>query len=90
MCDLMVLAFQADLTRVATFVVRQRGEQPAPTRSSACPTAITTCRTTAATPEKQEKIREINRFHVDAVRLLPREAARRSREGERHAARQLA
>ena len=29
MCDLLVLAFQADVTRVCTFVLRQRGQQQA-------------------------------------------------------------
>ena len=68
MCDLMVLAFQADVTRVCTFVLRQRGQQPALPVHRRAARATTTCRTTATTPKKKAKIRDIN--------TLPRHAAR--------------
>ena len=56
LCDLLVLAFQADVTRVCTFVLRQRGQQPAVSVHQRVRKGTTTCRTTATTPQKQAKI----------------------------------
>ena len=49
MADLLALAFQADLTRIATFVFANDGSNRSYQTTSASPRAITTCRTTAAT-----------------------------------------
>ena len=71
MCDLMVLAFQADVTRVCTFVLANEGSnQPYP--FIGVPEGHHDLSHHGNDPEKKEKIREINRFHVDAVRLPAR------------------
>ena len=54
MYDLMALAFQADLTRVATFVVANEGSNRAYPFIDV-PEAITTCRTTAATRRSKRR-----------------------------------
>lgn len=63
MYDLLVLAFQGDLTRVATFVVANEGSN----RSYAfvgVPDGHHDLSHHGGSKEKQMKIREINRFHV--------------------------
>ena len=46
MFDLMAAAFQADITRVFTFMLTRDVSQPRRSRRSACPIRITRCRTT--------------------------------------------
>ena len=87
MYDLMALAFQGDLTRVSTFVVANEGSNRAYPFIDV-PDGHHDLSHHGGDPEKQAKIREINRFHVDAVGLLPGEAARHLR-GRAIAARQL-
>ena len=57
MGDLLVLAFQSDLTRIATFVFANDGSNRS-YRPSASPTATTTSRTTAATRPSRSEIRQ--------------------------------
>ena len=63
MYDLLVLAFQADLTRVATFVVANEGSNRAYPFIDV-PEGHHDLSHHGNDEEKQEKIREINRFHV--------------------------
>ena len=87
MGDLLVLAFQADLTRVATFVFANEGSN----RSYpfiGVPEGHHDLSHHGGNAEKQAKIREINRFHItqfayllDKLKAIPR--------GRRHAAGQL-
>jgi hypothetical protein len=63
MCDMLVLAFQADLTRVATFVLANEGSN----RSYAfidVPEGHHDLSHHGGDKAKQAKIREINRFHM--------------------------
>ena len=81
MADLMVLAFQADLTRVATFVIANEGSN----RSYAfidVPEGHHDLSHHGRNAEKQKKIREINRFHITQFAYLL-EKLSAVREGER-------
>ena len=69
MFDLMVLAFQSDVTRICTFMYANEGSNRA-TRSSASPRGTTTSRTTAATPKSTTKLKKINRFHIEQFAYL--------------------
>ena len=73
MFDLQVLAFQADLTRVITFMMsREASPRPYPrNRHSRCVSRPVAPRPVA---DKMGKYAKINTFHV-TVRLLPRQAA---------------
>lgn len=66
MCDLMVLAFAADLTRVATFVLADEGSNRS-YKFLGVPEGHHEVSHHAGNREKQEKIRTINRFHVEQV-----------------------
>jgi hypothetical protein len=63
MYDLLVLAFQVDLTRVATFVVANEGSNR-PYSFIGVPDGHHDLSHHGGNKEKQQKIREINRFHV--------------------------
>ncbi len=66
MCDLMALAFEADLTRVCTFVLADEGSN----RSYPCievPEGHHELSHHGGDPDKQAKIRKINRFHVEQL-----------------------
>ncbi len=77
MCDLMVLAFQADITRVGTFVFANEGSN-GPTRSSACREGHHDLSHHGNDAAKQAKIARINRFHITQFAYLLGPAARRS------------
>ena len=63
MFDLLLLAYQADITRVATFqIARELSLRSYP--SSACPRRTTTSRITATGPRRMEKCSRINEFHM--------------------------
>jgi hypothetical protein len=69
MCDLLVLAFQADVTRVATFVLANEGSNR--------PYAFIGVRDGhhdlshhGGDPVKKQRIRDINRFHVTQLAYL--------------------
>ena len=82
MADLMVLAFQSDQTRVATFVLANEGSN----RSYAfidVPEGHHDLSHHGRNPDKQRKIREINRFHMTQFAYLLGKAAKRGGEGER-------
>ncbi len=81
MADLLTLAFQADLTRVATFVLANEGSN----RSYAfmdVPEGHHDLSHHGRNADKQRKIREINRFHVTQLAYLL-EKLNSVREGER-------
>jgi hypothetical protein len=81
MADLTVLAFQADLTRVATLVIANEGSN----RSYAfmdVPEGHHDLSHHGRNAEKQRKIREINRFHITQFAYLL-EKLNAVREGER-------
>ncbi|MBI3839744.1 MAG: DUF1552 domain-containing protein [Planctomycetia bacterium] len=63
MYDLMALAFQGDITRVSTFVVANEGSNRAYPFINV-PDGHHDLSHHGGNPEKQAKIREINRFHV--------------------------
>ena len=66
MCDLMVLAFQADLTRVATFVLADEGSGRS-YKFLDVPEGHHELSHHGGSPEKQAKIRKINRFHTEQL-----------------------
>ena len=87
MCDLMVLAFQGDVTRISTFMFANEGSN----RSYPfidVPEGHHDLSHHGGDAKKHEKIKKINRFHVEPVRLLPGQAEG-DPGGRRHAARQL-
>lgn len=63
MFDLLALAFQADLTRIATFMYANEGSNR-PYRSIGISDGHHDLSHHGGDPEKHRKIREINRFHV--------------------------
>jgi hypothetical protein len=66
MCDLMVLAFQNDLTRVASFLVANAGSnKPYPFLD--VPEGHHDLSHHGGSAEKQEKVARINRFHVEQL-----------------------
>jgi hypothetical protein len=63
MCDMMVLAFQGDLTRIATMVFANDGSNRS-YRFMGVPEGHHDLSHHGGNKEKQEKIRKINRFHI--------------------------
>ena len=70
MSDLLVLAFQTDLTRVATFPFANDGQQPALPDHRACPRGTTSSRTTATTRRSRRRSRRSTRFHIEQFAYL--------------------
>src|SRR5262245_1151294 len=69
MGDLMVLAFQADLTRVVTFPLANDGSnRPYPMLS--VPDGHHDLSHHGNAPKKHEKIRKINRFHIEQLAYI--------------------
>jgi hypothetical protein len=66
MGDMMILAFQADLTRVATFMLANEGSNRS-YRLINIAEGHHELSHHGKSPEKLEKIRQINRFHADQV-----------------------
>jgi hypothetical protein len=69
LCDLVVLAFQADVTRVATFVLANEGSNK-PYPFIGVPEGHHDLSHHGGNPEKQAKIRSINLFHAGHVAHL--------------------
>jgi hypothetical protein len=69
MADMLVLAFQADLTRVATFMLANDGSNR-PYRQINVSEGHHDLSHHGRDPAKQAKIREINRFHVQHLAYL--------------------
>ena len=63
MCDMMVLAFQADLTRVSTFMLADEGSNKS-YRFIGVPEGHHDLSHHGGDSKKHAKIREINRFHI--------------------------
>jgi hypothetical protein len=79
--DLVALAFQADLTRVATFALGNDGSNRS-YREAGVPEGHHDLSHHGGDPEKQAKLRRINRFHVEQLaHLLGRLKATREGEG---------
>ena len=89
MCDLTVLAFQTDTTRVSTYI------GSTPKRSCLTPnwasrTSTTRRRTTARTrKEMVQKVAAITKFNIDQFAYMVKKMAQHCKRGQRHAARQL-
>ncbi|MFM9197554.1 MAG: DUF1552 domain-containing protein, partial [Planctomycetia bacterium] len=69
MCDLLVVAFQADVTRVATFVLANEGSNK-PYPFIGVPEGHHDLSHHGGNPDKQAKIRTINLFHARNVAHL--------------------
>jgi hypothetical protein len=69
MCDLLVLAFQADVTRVCTFVIANEGSNR-PYPWIGVPEGHHDLSHHGNDPKKRAKIRDINRFHVSQLAYL--------------------
>jgi hypothetical protein len=69
MCDLMVLAFQADVTRVCTFVLANEGSNK-PYPFIGVPEGHHDLSHHENNPKKKEKIRDINKFHITQLAYL--------------------
>jgi Protein of unknown function (DUF1552) len=69
MCDLMVLAFQADVTRVCTFVLANEGSNK-PYPFIGVPEGHHDLSHHENNAKKKEKIRDINRFHITQFAYL--------------------
>src|SRR3954451_11321054 len=69
MCDLMVLAFQADVTRVATFVLANEGSNK-PYPFAGVPEGHHDLSHHGNDAKKKAKIRDINTFHVKQLAYL--------------------
>jgi hypothetical protein len=69
MCDMMVLAFQADLTRICTFMLANEGSNRS-YRLIGVPEGHHDMSHHGGDPVKQDKIRQINRFHVTQLAYL--------------------
>src|SRR5581483_8752479 len=80
MCDMMVLAFQADLTRICTFMFANEGSNRS-YRLIGVGEGHHDLSHHGRNPEKQEKIRQINRFHVTQLAYIL-EKMQSIREGE--------
>lgn len=63
LCDLLVLAFQTDMTRICTFVLANEGSNR-PYPFIGVPEGHHDLSHHGNDPRKQAKIREINRFHI--------------------------
>ena len=83
MCDMLVLAFQCDLTRVSTFMLANEGSN----RSYGfigVPDGHHSLSHHQGKAEKQNKIRQINRFHIQQLSyLLERLATIQEADGSR-------
>ncbi len=71
MCDLLVLAFQTDVTRICTFVFANEGSNR-PYPFVGVPEGHHDLSHHGNDPKKRAKIREINRFHVTQLAYLLR------------------
>jgi hypothetical protein len=71
MCDMMVLAFQTDRTRIATFMLADAGSNRS-YRHIGVPNGHHELSHHGGNAEKHAKIREINRFHVAQLAYLLR------------------
>jgi hypothetical protein len=80
MGDMMVLAFQADLTRIATFMLANDGSNR-PYRNIGISEGHHDLSHHGRDPEKQNKIRQINRFHIQQLAYLL-ERLKAVKEGE--------
>lgn len=80
MCDMMVLAFQTDSTRIATFMLANAGSNRS-YRPIDVPDGHHDLSHHGGDPRKHEKIRRINRFHVAQFAYLL-ERLRTIREGD--------
>jgi len=69
MADLLALAFQGDLTRIATFIFANDGDNRS-YRFMGVPEGHHDLSHHGGNPAKQEKIRRINRFHVSQLAYL--------------------
>jgi hypothetical protein len=69
MCDLLVLAFQADVTRVCTFVLANEGSNR-PYPFIGVPEGHHDLSHHGNDPKKKAKIRDINKFHVSQLAYL--------------------
>lgn len=69
LADMMVLAFQADLTRIGTFVFANEGSNR-PYREIDIPDGHHDLSHHGRNPEKLTKIARINRFHIEQVAYL--------------------
>lgn len=69
MCDLMVLAFQADVTRVCSFVLTNEGSNK-PYPFIGVPEGHHDLSHHGNDAKKKEKIRDINKFHVTQLSYL--------------------
>ncbi len=69
MCDLLVLAFQGDATRIATFVLANDGSNRS-YRFIGAPEGHHDLSHHGGNKEKQEKIAKINRFHISQLAYL--------------------
>lgn len=69
MGDLMVLAFQADVTRVCTFVLANEGSNK-PYPFIGVPEGHHDLSHHENNPKKKEKIRDINKFHVNQLAYI--------------------
>ena len=70
MCDLMVLAFQTDLTRIATLHVRQRRQQPQLSLSRRPRRPPRPVAPRQGRDKQQQKIAKINRFHIEQLAYM--------------------
>lgn len=69
MCDMMVLAFQADLTRISTFMLANAGSNRSYNQIDV-PDGHHSLSHHRGDPKKHAKIRKINRFHVTQLAYL--------------------
>ena len=69
MCDMMVMAFQSDLTRVATFMLANAGSNRSYPQIDV-PDGHHSLSHHRGDPKKHAKIRKINRFHVSQLAYL--------------------
>ncbi|MCG8649294.1 MAG: DUF1552 domain-containing protein, partial [Pirellulales bacterium] len=69
LCDMMVLAFQTDTTRIATFMFANAGSNRS-YRQIDVPDGHHNLSHHGGDPKKHEKIRRINRFHVTQLAYL--------------------
>lgn len=81
MCDMMVLAFQTDSTRIATMMFANAGDNKS-YRDIGVPDGHHDLSHHRDDPEKLEKISKINRFHVEQLAYLLTKM-KSIREGER-------
>ncbi len=80
MGDMMILAFQADLTRISTFTFANDGSNRS-YRNIGISEGHHELSHHGRSAEKQEKIRQINRFHIEQLAYVL-EKLKNTREGE--------